>query len=149
MYLTTLRKVRGVRSGESAGPLTPLPADAVRGMSAWPGPPLPLPTLLKVVWPGLKAWLGWRMAVGTGKNMRTDSFDVRVTGMTLIGKPAAPHLTLALSLAACRVSGCPIPRLSPHIRLRAVGAAATLGLKTKGAGRTAVGTGVLPWRKDP
>ena len=149
MYLTTLRKVRGVRSGESAGPLTPVPAEADRGMSAWPEQRLPLPALLKVVWPGLKAWLGWRMAVGTPKNMRTDPVDVRGTGMTLIGKPLAPHLTLALALAACSVSGRPKPPLSPPIRLRSVGAAATLGLNTKGAWRTTVGTGVAPWRKTP
>ncbi len=81
--------------------------------------------------------------------MRTDPVDVPAMGMTLIGKPAAPHLTLALALAACRVSGRPKPPLSPHIRLIAVGAAATLGLKTKGAWLTAVGTGVPPWRKTP
>jgi hypothetical protein len=81
--------------------------------------------------------------------MRSDPVAMRATGMTLIGKPAARHLTLALALAACHVSGRPMPRLSPHIRERAVGAAATLGLKTKGAWRTAVGTRVLPWRKTP
>ncbi len=59
MYLATLRKVRGFRSGEPAAPLAPFPADAARGVSAWADPRLPLPALLKVVWPGSKRFFDW------------------------------------------------------------------------------------------